>query len=448
MYLAARRRPLLSTAGALVLAAHVMAQSPNANLRSVTILHTNDLHATLLTSPEGVGGFARLATAVRQEKQKSSASLYLDGGDLVQGSPVSTLFRGLPIFEVANGLGLDAAALGNHEFDYGWSRIRDFQKQARFPLLAANVVNDAGQLLLPPGYLIKEVGGVRFGIVGAVTERTNTSVRARERGPWTIAPVVPVVEKLARELKPLVDIVFVLGHLTYEEDRAILEKVPDVSFVMSGHNHDARDMPMRFGERFAVKARSHGRELGRLNVRIDTQANRVVEWSWRTLPIRRATYAEDRSVAGAVRNWESKVSTLVDVPIGRSPTALAGDPLWFALQRTLARSLNVDIAYLNPGGIRASLPAGTIQARHIWNILPFDDELVVTTARGAQLPKEIAADHVVDPARTYRLATSDYVAEGPLAKLRLRFEPQAKTIRDAVIAALRAGFFPGSPRIR
>jgi 2',3'-cyclic-nucleotide 2'-phosphodiesterase (5'-nucleotidase family) len=420
-----------------VLAAQVLVFSQNAHLRSIVVLYTNDLHATLLTSPEGAGGFARLATAVRQERRKTPASLYLDGGDLVQGSPVSTIFRGLPIFEAANALGIDVGTLGNHEFDYGWIRIRDFQKQARFPLVVGNVVNDAGQLLIPPGYLVKDVGGVRLGIVGALTERTNTSVRPRDLGPWRIAPVVPAIRKLAQHLKPQVDVVLVLGHLTYEEDRALLEAVPEVSFVLSGHNHDARDMPMRFGERFAVKARSHGRELGRLHLRVDTQANRVVEWSWRSVPIRRRTHAEDPHAAGLVRKWEAQVSALVDVPIGQASTALNGDLLRLALQRSLARSLGADVAYINPGGIRAALPAGTILARHIWNILPFDDEVVTAVARGSQVPREIAAEHRIDPNRTYRLITSDYVAEGPFSRSRLSFTHQNKTVRDAVIEAIR-----------
>jgi 2',3'-cyclic-nucleotide 2'-phosphodiesterase (5'-nucleotidase family) len=421
----------------LLLGAPLVAQGPTTNVRSITILHTNDLHATLLTSPENIGGFARLATAIRQEKLNAPASIYLDGGDLVQGSPVSTIFRGLPIFEAANALGIDVGTLGNHEFDYGWSRIRDFQKQARFPLVVGNVLNDAGQLLIPPGYIVKEVGGVRLGIVGALTERTNTSVRPRDLGPWRVAPVVPAIRKLAQHLRPQVDVVLVLGHLTYEEDRAILEAVPEVSFVVSGHNHDARDLPMRFGERFAVKARSHGRELGRLNLRVDTQANRVIEWSWRSLPIRRSAYAEDPAAAEIVRNWEAQVSARVDVPIGQASAPLNGDPLRLALQQLVARSLGADFAYFNPRGIRAALPAGTILARHIWNILPFDDEVVTAVARGSRVPREIAAEHRIDPNRTYRLITSDFVAEGPFSRSRLAFTPQNQTVRDAVIQAVR-----------
>ena len=88
----------------------------------LTILHVNDLHAQLLPDSEGRGGFAHLATALERERRAARAHLTLHAGDMVQGTPVSTLFEGLPIFTVANTLGIDVHCLGNHEFDYGWQK--------------------------------------------------------------------------------------------------------------------------------------------------------------------------------------------------------------------------------------------------------------------------------------------------------------------------------------
>src|SRR5438067_343855 len=86
------------------------------DVRKLTILHTNDLHAHLLPNEEGQGGFAYLATALRQQRAGCAECLYLNAGDLVQGTPVSTIFHGLPVYEIANRLGIDVATLGNHEF--------------------------------------------------------------------------------------------------------------------------------------------------------------------------------------------------------------------------------------------------------------------------------------------------------------------------------------------
>src|SRR5580704_16356899 len=96
------------------------------DVRSLTILHTNDLHAHLLPNDQGLGGFAQLATALNREREHCSPCLYLNAGDLVQGTPVSTIFHGVPVYQIANLLGIDASTLGNHDFDYGSSAIPEF----------------------------------------------------------------------------------------------------------------------------------------------------------------------------------------------------------------------------------------------------------------------------------------------------------------------------------
>src|SRR5579872_1178200 len=97
-----------------------------AEIRSLTILHTNDLHARLTPLDNGRGGFAYVAAAIRRERAGCKDCIVLNAGDLVQGTPVSTIFHGLPVYEVGNLLGFDVSTLGNHEFDYGWMQTRKF----------------------------------------------------------------------------------------------------------------------------------------------------------------------------------------------------------------------------------------------------------------------------------------------------------------------------------
>src|SRR5712692_9752348 len=130
------------------------AQEP---LRSLTILHTNDLHARLLPDAKKRGGFAHMVMAIRREREGCNSCLLLNAGDLVQGSPVSTLFRGRPVYELANLFGFDASTIGNHEFDYGWKKIAEFISVARFPIVSANVTDDKGRLLASSPYVIQTV---------------------------------------------------------------------------------------------------------------------------------------------------------------------------------------------------------------------------------------------------------------------------------------------------
>src|SRR5215472_13515733 len=87
-----------------------------AEVRTLTILHVNDLHARLTPLENGHGGFARMAAAIRRERANCKDCILLHAGDVAQGSPVSTIFHGLPVFEVVNLFGFDAATLGNHDF--------------------------------------------------------------------------------------------------------------------------------------------------------------------------------------------------------------------------------------------------------------------------------------------------------------------------------------------
>src|SRR3954471_4712313 len=112
-----------------------------AEIRTLTILHTNDLHARMMPLENKHGGFAYLASVIQRERKGCNDCILLNAGDVAQGTPVSTIFHGLPIFEVANLLGIDAATLGNHDFDYGWMQTRKFMEVAKYPIVSGNIVS-------------------------------------------------------------------------------------------------------------------------------------------------------------------------------------------------------------------------------------------------------------------------------------------------------------------
>ncbi len=123
----------------------------------LTLLHTNDLHAHLLPDENGKGGAAAISAYLKAVKADCENLLILDAGDLVTGTPVSTLFAGTPVFEVYNTMPYDAVVLGNHEFDHGWGHVARFLEIARFPVLSANI-------RLPEGRLITGQAAKRFQI--------------------------------------------------------------------------------------------------------------------------------------------------------------------------------------------------------------------------------------------------------------------------------------------
>ena len=383
-------------------------QSPR---RSLTILHLNDLHARLLPDSQHRGGFAHVAEAIRQEKAKSEASLVMHGGDLVQGSPVSTIFKGLPVYEVANTLGFDFHTLGNHEFDYGWRKIPEFVAKAEFPTVNANVVDGQGNLLVPKPYSIREINGIRVGVIGILTAELAKLTRAPLRGPWRALPVMETVSRYVDEIENRTDLIVVLSHLFPREEDEILRQNTRVPLIVSGHHHGGQDEVKEFEGRLCVKTRPYGRELGRLDIEFDLERKRIVSHQWKRIPIDSRQYPADQATAKLVEKWEAKVSEIVDVPIGESARKYSRQELQPMIERAMAEAVGADIGHMPLGSIRDSLPQGRILARHVWNILPFGNTIMAGRFQSKDLPPEVTSVHSLDPEREYTVSTIHFVAE-------------------------------------
>ena len=409
------------------------------DVRPLTILHSNDLHAHLLPDDRGMGGFAYLATAVREERARSAACLYLNAGDLVQGTPVSTLFKGLPIYQIANLLGFDVSTLGNHEFDYGGRRIQDFVKTATFPIVSANVVDDQGAFLTGKPYVIKTVGGIRVAVIGLLLGDLVGNLATPDKvGPWHVLPVIETARKYAAELRDKSDLIVVLGHLHDAEADEILTQVPDVSVAIVGHAHKEYAKLHNFDGRVGALVTSYGVELGRLDLQVDMTSHKLKSAEWKIIPVDSKKLTPDPRVAREVAHWEAKVSKLVDVPIGESKRRLEKKDLQALVERAMCEQTGSDLAWVNLGNIRDVIPAGTILARAIWNILPFDNAVVIGNFKGSQLPPKVREGHTIDPDREYTLATTDFTAANQASKDQfgvsgLEFPRTAEMQRDMVI---------------
>jgi 5'-nucleotidase / UDP-sugar diphosphatase len=425
---------------ALVAAASSWAQS---NVHALTILHTNDLHAHLQPNDEGLGGFAYLATELRHQREGCTACLYLNAGDLVQGTPVSTIYKGIPVYEMANLFGMDASTLGNHEFDYGWKNIASFIQVAHFPIVSESAVDTAGNLLAGRGYVIKEVAGVRIAIIGVLMSDLSGTLATEEAvGPWKILPVVDAVRKAVHEISGRADLIVVLAHIHDAETEQILHQIPEVSIVVVGHDHKGYKELWRFEDRYAVEAKSYGVELGRLDFRFDMTKHEVVSADWKRIPIDSHKIAPAPDVQKIVNQWEAKVSRIVDVPLAEAAHRIAGPDLRKLVERAMAEQTGADIGYINTGNVRDALPQGKLLARSVWNVLPFDNYILIGTFKGSELPPAITKEFPVAQDRVYKVAVTDFTAAnqaapGELETTGMRFPVKGPLQRDAVLEWIR-----------
>jgi 5'-nucleotidase / UDP-sugar diphosphatase len=431
----ARSIALLAAAGTIL-----SFQAAHAEIRKLTILHSNDLHARLLPDDRKQGGFAYLATLVKQQKQQHCGDngkecLYLNAGDLVQGTPVSTIYN------------------GNHEFDYGWQQIPTFLKEANYPVVSANVVRAASpeQRITKHPYLIRKVNGMRVAIIGAAMANLVSGFLTDDRaGPWTAQPVAATAARYAAELrkprpdgKREADVVLVLGHILQKEGSEILQTVPDIGAVIEGHDHRGRkDMEVvtqPSGKHVAVGCAGYGVELCKLELSIEMPAGKIVDAKWERIPVDAAKIQPDPHMAKLVDKWEKRVAKLMDVKIATANRDFDQAALVPMIEQAFREELQVDFAATNRGGVRDRLPKGDVLVRHIWNIAPFDNQMMIARGvKGSQLTSFVRDSEKLDPQKVYTIATSDFIVNNAGTRKTfglegIRFEPTEHMMRDVFL---------------
>jgi 2',3'-cyclic-nucleotide 2'-phosphodiesterase (5'-nucleotidase family) len=244
------------------------------------------------------------------------------------------------------------------------------------------------------------------------------------------------------EIANKADLFVVLGHISPQERMSILQKIPKVAVVVTGHRHIGMAKPDLVDGRIGVEAIAYGSELGRLELQVDVAHHTVASWNWRKIPVDARTVKPAPDVKKLVDKWEAKVSKIVDVPIGDSKREFAGMDLKRLMERAMADEMHADFGYMNSGGVRDRLPRGNLLARNVWNIMPFDNKMVTGKFKGSQLSAALTGGQPVDPERIYTVAMSDFSAGNPseqklLGITGLQFDTSSVLLRDLLITWIR-----------
>src|SRR5215467_3584491 len=231
----------------------IAAQTP----AHVVIMHTNDLHGQLLPK-DGVGGIAEVAAVIRSGKP----DLILDAGDFSTGTFLADEFKGAPTIAAMNLIGYTAGTIGNHDFDYGQDALRMRIREARFPLLSANLLSPVSGI---KKYTVVTAKGIRFGIVGLTTEDLKTKSHPKLVENVTVLDIVKTLEKLLPELRKKSDFIVATVHLEDEEEQRLASAFPEIRLIVGGHNHFAHG-PIRLGQTLVVKTGYTGQNVGRVDL--------------------------------------------------------------------------------------------------------------------------------------------------------------------------------------
>jgi 2',3'-cyclic-nucleotide 2'-phosphodiesterase (5'-nucleotidase family) len=387
-------------------------------LRELVIIHTNDFHGHIKEEKEYAGA-ARISAFVKQQRRKYPGVLFLDAGDAVSGTPVSTMYKGLPIFKVMNEMGYDIGTLGNHEFDHGYRHIAEFRKIANHPLLSANVYDSNNNLISDGEHQVLETNGIKIGIIGLTTDNTPAMVTPVGNDGLNFLSPEKVLRKQVAILRPKVDLLVVLSHVGHQEELLLAKSIPGIDIIVGGHSHTLVETPIKVGPAntptYIAQAHRYGTHVGMLHFMVDTESKTVSGFSGKLVAAADLPEADEKVLA-VVNFWEEKVESLVNMDIAISDQEISGHKLQAKIEATMASVAGADFGYYNIGGVRDKIPKGPVTARHIWNIEPFGNTLVTLQISGADyltLLSRESEQHpsisAIKPGKTYKIATNSFI---------------------------------------
>ncbi len=390
---------------------------------SLTILHTNDIHAhdqPFQDRGKIVGGMARLGHLVRQlRKENSGHTIVADAGDIFQGTAFFTRYKGEVEVELLNMIGYDVYTIGNHEFDEGGINMADQLAKAHFDVLNCNL--DATALpqlkkILKPS-VIKTINGQKVAFVGAITPDIETlslnrdgvelkrgralQADSRDDLSW-VSPIKDEVERVAAEG---VNKIVLVTHCGLEADKILAAQIPQVDAIIGGHSHTrlAASIVVKHDDgshTIIVQTGNYGRNLGKLQLVFDNSG--VVNTAatrYQLLPITPAI-PEDKDIKDYLERKGEPLKSLRDTVVsvaskdfdnnfrGMKTDSALGDLICDSFYEA-GKDDGAQITFENRGGIRSRIEQGNITLEKIEELLPFENHLVFADISGERLKKTL-----------------------------------------------------------
>ena len=430
---------------------------------NLVILHTNDTHSAIDPASDGMGGILRRKVIVDSVRQANDNVLLVDAGDAVQGTLYYTLFGGEVERKLMDDMGYDIQILGNHEFDSGMDALVRQISQSEATWLTTNYDVSATPLAeyFAP-YAVKEYGDRKIGFIainldpeGMISAANCTGVRYLDG--------VKAANATAWHLKhnERVDMVVALTHIGYNagarpQDLDIARSSEDIDIIIGGHSHtlinpEAEEGPQcrianEAGDTIlVVQTGSLGKYVGEIDIDLETMAAK-----YRLIAVdSRLDSRIDEGAAAILEPYRHDVDSILGIKIGRAAAPFVKQDFGLVnlitdIVYAAGSDLNgapVDMAVMNKGGIRCNMPSGDITRGLIMQMLPFDNRIVLLDIKGSDLAAgfDVMAGRLgdgvsnatavydpetnkcssiliggnpLDPDKTYRIATIDYLATG------------------------------------
>lgn len=495
------------------------------------VLFTNDIHggidsyaATFINPdfPPQLGGGGSAATYIKQVREMSNGknreNFLIDAGDFFQGHPVGTVSNGAYIVEYFNQIGYDLTVVGNHEYDIGEEALVETYSKLNMPVLACNIVRKGTNELVPyvTPYIIREKMGVKFGIIGVTTTDTEQMSFPENIKNVEFLPAKPALQKYIDKIKDDVDIIVVVGHmgLPYNPqpayDRRYLSgRTPDaerrwgydaqelahevegIDIFFGGHMHKGFSEPWEdpVTHTLVVQGWAYGSSIGHITLKIDPETKTLAGYEMPAisdgvlLTLFEDQFLPDAEIADAIAANQAIAEEGMDDIIGEAAIHLSktGNGAQSLIGNLVCEAMldyaDADFSFLNLGGIRGEINMGPITYRDVFNVMPFDNQIVLMEINGAfvkeiiefrvsggrhglrvagvnveyskkrknfdRVTKLLIGGKPLDPEKIYRVTTTDFLLQGNAGLSMLTKVSEDKitryemNLRDAIVDYIR-----------
>ncbi|MCR4635752.1 MAG: bifunctional metallophosphatase/5'-nucleotidase [Butyrivibrio sp.] len=370
------------------------------NLKKLTLLHSNDMHGDFLAEKVDeklVGGVSMLSGYINKVRSEEENVIYAIAGDMFRGSIIDSEYHGLSTIQIMNLLAPDIVTLGNHEIDYGIAHLLFLEKCAQFPIINANLYIKLNHIRLFEPCRVISIDGMKILFIGILTEMVLNECKKDELiGTFiTLEDAVKEIGRICNTYNSIdIDFTVLLTHIGFEEDKKLarmLDPTWGVDVIIGGHSHTFLDKPCVVNGIPIVQAGTGTDQIGRFDILVDTDNNRIDSYTWTPVPINAENCSKNPEIEDMILNYKNTTDEKYGVILTTfvreltHPSRYMETELGNLFADLLKESLGMDIFLLASGSIRCPKLGHVVTKGDFMAAFPYDDQVNITYWTGAQL---------------------------------------------------------------
>lgn len=363
-----------------------------------TLIQQNDTHGCLESHSElfwkgheatlkKVGGFPKISHYLNQVRNEKENVLVFDGGDLFHGTLPLVATKGEAIVPILKKLNLDGFVPGNWDYAYGKEQLRKLVDAVGVSALACNVMDqDTNELFVEP-YMVKELEGIKIGIIGLTYPYVDITMPAKFSEGLQFSKGVEEVRQAVETLKDSCDVIILVSHMGLPLDSKLVSLVNGIDIVLSGHSHDRVQEPIILNDTYIVQAGSSSSFLGRLDVTFEKGSITGIKYD---LVVMDETMGEDEEMKELVDQILSGYEKERSTRVGETNTllhrmTLEEAPMDKLITDAYLSHFEADAAFSHGWRYGTPFAPGPLTLFDLHTIIPTNPELFTLELTGEEL---------------------------------------------------------------